>query len=208
VDNASIYLTYPLQSQNAVGPLAAALVAGLVRQLLANPPGKRVLFAIDEMPTVGLPNLTSYLATVGGAGITLVLYAQAVPQIEDVYGHEAALSILSNCTSQLFFPPREPHTAELISRAFGSKLELTEQMTMESTSYGSRYRPQLEPAEVMSLPEGSLIVFSRGLRHIAQDSREVVRGWLPRLPPAPEVGLAEEPVTVNAPRKEGTDRFW
>src|SRR5205823_1278338 len=35
-------------------------------QLLAKPPGKRVPFAIDEMPTVGLPNLTGYLATVGG----------------------------------------------------------------------------------------------------------------------------------------------
>jgi hypothetical protein len=54
-----------------VGPLAAALIAGLVRQILANPPGKRVLFAIDEMPTVGLPNLTAYLAAVGGARITI-----------------------------------------------------------------------------------------------------------------------------------------
>jgi hypothetical protein len=81
-DNASIYITYPLESQNAVGPLAAALIAGLVRQILANPPGKRVLFAIDEMPTVALPNLTGYLATVGGAGITMILYAQALPQIE------------------------------------------------------------------------------------------------------------------------------
>jgi hypothetical protein len=44
-----------------------------------------VLFAVDEMPTPGLPNLTSYLAAVGRAGITLVLYAQAVPEIEDVY---------------------------------------------------------------------------------------------------------------------------
>jgi type IV secretory pathway TraG/TraD family ATPase VirD4 len=35
------------------------------------------------------------------------------------------LSILSNCTSQLFFPPRDPHTAELISRSFGSRLEVT-----------------------------------------------------------------------------------
>jgi type IV secretory pathway TraG/TraD family ATPase VirD4 len=50
-----------------------------------------------------------------------------------------ALSILSNCTSQLFFPPREPHTAELISRAFGSRLEVTQQATFDSISYGSRY---------------------------------------------------------------------
>ena len=50
------------------------------------PPGAPVLFAIDEMPTVGLPNLPGYLATVGGSGITMLLYAQALPQIEDVYG--------------------------------------------------------------------------------------------------------------------------
>jgi TraM recognition site of TraD and TraG len=77
-----------------------------------------------KCPRSGLPNLTGYLATVGGVGLTMVLYAQALSQIEDVYGHEAALSILSNCTSQLFFPPREPHTAELISRSFGSRLTL------------------------------------------------------------------------------------
>src|SRR4029077_2686716 len=120
------------------------------------------------------------------AGITMVLYAQALPQIEDVYGHEAALSILSNCTSQLFFPPREPHTAELISRSFGSRLEVTQQATFESVSYGSRYQPEMEAAEVMSVPEGRLILFSRGLRHIVQDSRAAVLCWLPLLPAAPE----------------------
>ncbi len=32
----------------------------------------------------------------------------------------------------------------------------------------------------MSLPEGSLIVFSRGLRHIAHDSRNSVVRWFSR----------------------------
>ena len=168
-DNATIYVTYPLQSQGAVGPLAAALIAGLVRQLLTNPRGKRVLFAIDEMPTVGLPNLSSYLATVGGAGITLVLYAQALPQIEDVYGRQAALSILSNCTSQLFFPP-------------------------------------LEAAEVMALPEGSLILFSRGLRHIVQDSRQAVLGWLPALPTAPTAQAA--PIEAKEAVETANRTYW
>jgi hypothetical protein len=48
-ENASFYITFPLQSQNAVGPLSAALIAGLVRQIQASPPGKRVLFAIDQL---------------------------------------------------------------------------------------------------------------------------------------------------------------
>ncbi len=197
--------------QNAVGPLAAALIAGLVRQLLANPPGKRVQFAIDEMPTVGLPNLTGYLATVGGAGITMVLYAQALPQIEDVYGREAALSIRSSCTSQLFFPLREPHTAELISRSFDSRLEVTQQATFDSISYGSRYQPEMEAAEVRSLSEGSLIVFTRGLRHIVQDCRKGVFNWLRQLPVGPEVpavNSAESEIGEEVGSEKEAREFW
>jgi Type IV secretory system Conjugative DNA transfer len=208
--NATVYLTYPLQAQSAVGPLAAALVAGLVRRLLASPPDRRVLFAIDEMPTVGLPNLTSYLATVGGAGITLVLYAQALPQIEDVYGHEAALSILSNCTSQLFFPPRESHTAELVSRALGSRLEPTVNASMGGeATYGSRYRPELEPAQVMSLPEGRAVMFSRGLRHIVDDSRVETKRLLPLLPSPPTVEQPTEEISaLRAATAEPPRRYW
>ena len=132
--------------------------------------GKRVLFAIDEMPTVGLPNLTGYRATVGHAGITLVMYRPGPDAGRGRLRREAALSILSVCTSQPFFPPREPHTAELISRAFSSSLKVTHQTTFDSTSYDSRYEPEMDAAEVMSLPEGNLVVFSRGLRLIVQDS--------------------------------------
>lgn len=55
-------------TRDTVGPLAAALIAGLIRQIQANPPGKGVLFAIDEMPTAGLPNLPGYLPLAPSAG--------------------------------------------------------------------------------------------------------------------------------------------
>lgn len=98
--NATVYLTYPLQARVAVAPLAAALIGGLVRDVLARKPARRVLLAVDEMPTVGLAHLSTYLATVGGAGITAVLYAQALPQVEAVYGRDDALSILSSCRTR------------------------------------------------------------------------------------------------------------
>ncbi len=62
---------------------------------------------------MALPHLTSTLDTVGDTGMTLVLYAQSVPQIEASYGHEQALRVLLNCTSQVCFPPRDPHTADV-----------------------------------------------------------------------------------------------
>src|SRR5262249_18558946 len=124
--NATIYLTYPLTSLEVVGPLAAAIVSGLMRQLLAHPARTRVLFPLDEMPSVALPHLAGYLATVGGAGMTFVLYAQALPQIEAIYGREAALSILANCPHQVFFPPKDSQTAAHVSRAYGTRFEVIE----------------------------------------------------------------------------------
>jgi len=65
----------------------------------------------------------------------------------------------------------------------------------------------MEAAEGMSLREGDLIVFSRGLRHIAQDSRKAVLSWLPLMPAAPEAIAAAEIARVGS-QEEGPQRFW
>ncbi len=69
----------------------------------------------------------------------------------------------------------------------------------------------MEAAEVMSLPEGRLIVFSRGLRHIVQDSRTAVLHWLPLMPDAPKtlVTAATETPTVQPSGEHAEARaFW
>jgi len=201
-ENATIYLCYPLQAQAAVAPLATALVAGLIRELLARPPASRVLVAIDEMPTVALPHLSGYLATVGGAGLTMVLYAQSVPQIEAVYGREEALSILSNCTHQVFFPPREPQTAELVSRAYGTKYEIAQLASGSGVHFQTQYRPALEVGHLLALTAGQVVVFSQEFRFIADDNRRAVTGWLGKLPPPP---MVKAPPSCRAPTPPNQD---
>jgi type IV secretory pathway TraG/TraD family ATPase VirD4 len=61
-----------------VGLLVSALIAGLLRQRMLRP-RLPVLFAIDEAPAVALGNLADYMATAGGYGVALLLYAQSVP---------------------------------------------------------------------------------------------------------------------------------
>jgi type IV secretory pathway TraG/TraD family ATPase VirD4 len=87
---ATIYVTYSLNDLQGVGGVVAAVMAAFMRYQLRQPKQERVLFAIDELPAAGLHNVTDYLATVGGSGITLLLYAQAVSQLRDLYGHKAA----------------------------------------------------------------------------------------------------------------------
>jgi len=88
---------------------------------------------------------------------------------------------------------------------------VTHQAAFDSISYGSRYQAEMEAAEVMSLSEGSLIVFSRGLRHIAQDSRKAVFAWLRRMPAAPK-GPAANAVEPKIGEEVGSQKeahtFW
>ena len=63
---ATVYVTFPIQSQGAIGPIVAALVAGILRRLERVPPPHRTLLALDEAPAVGLPRLSGYLATIRG----------------------------------------------------------------------------------------------------------------------------------------------
>jgi len=208
--NATIYVTYPLQTQAAVAPLAAALVGGLIRHVTACKTERRVLFALDEMPTVALPHLASDLATVGGAGITALLYAQSLPHVDAVYGRDESLAILSNCTHQVFFSPRDPQTGRLLSDLFGSMLEVAETQGPMGSSYGTRYRPALEVGAALALPMGSVAVFSQGLRLVADDSRSAMGGWLDKLPPAPVVDApdAEQTTVAPDPSAGGRTRYW
>ncbi len=150
----------------------------------------------------------------------MVLYAQSFPQIEATYGHEEALSILSNCTSQVYFPPRDPRTAELVSQALGTRLEIAEQrgwnmqadlpFPLPQSSYSTRYHPALDVGEVLALPAGVVALFSRSLRHLAWGSQAVVGAWLPQLPPAPATAASppSPPVAAPSPTPTRPQPYW
>jgi hypothetical protein len=65
----------------------------------------------------------------------------------------------------------------------------------------------MEAAEVMSLPEGNVIVFSRGIRHVAEDSRKTVLMQLQRLPAPPEV-RGPQLAAQATNREEDPKQFW
>jgi hypothetical protein len=189
--NATIYLCYPLQQLTAAGPLLSALLAALLRGQMAQPVRQPTLFAIDELPAVGLHNLTEYLATVGSAGVTVLFYTRALTQLAVVYGEAGAQTILGNCHHQLYYPPRDLATAEQISAVFGTALALT-----RSGGRGTRgaresihevVRAALEPAQALALPEDAVVALtllgSRQYRLIGQ--RLDLRRTFPHLPPAP-----------------------
>jgi type IV secretion system protein VirD4 len=139
--------------------------------------------AVDELPAVGLYNVTDYLATVGGYGITLVLYAQAVSQLLELYGHDRTQTILANTAYQVWYPPADMETARLISDLYGTAYRASRSQATSHRLFTSggraayrqemrdaqgrqswELRPALEPGEVMGLPKDQVVVLAQGER--------------------------------------------
>lgn len=184
--NGTVYITYSLQDLKGVGGVVAAVIAAMLRRQMGaqaqQHTKERLLVAIDELPAVGLRNIADYLATCGGYGITLLLYVQSLSQLKELYGRDGTSAILSNCAHQVWYPPTEYETAELMSRLYGMTLKAN---PVHSSSRGSRQqkdkegranmqtnhnqgaswswreRPELLPSQVMGLPKEQVLVSTR-----------------------------------------------
>ncbi len=121
--NGTVYVTYPLGQLAGVGGAIAAVIAGMMRFHMKHHQGVPLLVAIDELPAVGLRNLLTYLATVGGYGVTILLYAQTYGQLSQLYGRDGVETLLANCRHQVWYPPADLTTADRMARLYGSELK-------------------------------------------------------------------------------------
>jgi type IV secretory pathway TraG/TraD family ATPase VirD4 len=103
--NATIYITYRFDQLKGVGGLVSAIISALLRHQVRHNLRDRALIAVDELPTLGLRNVTDYLAHVGGYNLSMLLYAQTYSQLSDLYGERGAETMLSNCQHQVWYPP-------------------------------------------------------------------------------------------------------
>lgn len=176
--NATIYITYPLNDLRAVGGVISAIIAGILRYQMRQPQKQKMLVAIDELPAVGLRNIADYLSTCGGYGITLLLYAQSVAQLQALYGRDGTRAILANCDHQLWYPTAEMETTKFMSDLYGTVMKANpaqsasrrthrqqdkEGKTQMQTSHNQgaswswREGAALSPNEMMALPKGQVL---------------------------------------------------
>lgn len=182
LENGTIYITYSLAELAGVGGLVASIIGAVLsaQQLTRQP--QRLLMAIDELPAFQLQRLNTYLASVGGYGVTLLLYVQSVAQLYDIYSRPATDSILANCAHQVWYPPADMATAETMSRLYGLSLEARPSFSSAqgarqwqgmkgeraslanqnaSTSWSWQEHPTLLPSQMMGLPQEQVLVSTR-----------------------------------------------
>ncbi len=180
---ASIFICYPLDQLEAAGGLLSVILSALIKGQQRAARKNHTLFAVDELRASRLHALDTKLATVGGYGITIMAYLQQLSQLRDVYGNDAAASIIGNFHHQIFYPTRDNESAEYVSRKFGTEVQITRSYGGESASYAQQIGAALEPAMINTLPPTATIVFTDDVATAAQRVNPFTSRKTPLAPP-------------------------
>lgn len=216
--NATIYITYDMSELDAVNGVIAAMVAALLRYQIRRRRKERLLVAIDELPAVGLRNLIKYQPTCAGYGITMLLYAQTVTQLDSLYGEDDRRTLISNCRHQLWYPSGDMKTAQEMSARYGVTLKEAPARTVStgdrqagsggsrsstrssSDSVSWREGPALLPTEMQALPDEQVLAVTHSDRSYLFLGR--------RLNPIPCFPHLPSPAGLRLPRAVYGDRRY
>ncbi len=192
-DKGRLFLLCPPKHAPAILPILAVWleVAAATTLDLAPDPSRRILFAVDELPS--LPKL-DYLITLAeqgrSFGASIVASVQSQAQLEQRYSKAGAIAFRGLFTTRVIFRAADPESAELASRLLGEEdvdvARETEGHGKRGHSLGSetRTRRLVTPTELLRLP--NLTCYLRTAEFpIAQiDLRPVMRSRLtPHLVP-------------------------
>ena len=122
-----------------------------------------LLLALDEAGRTPIPGMDDLVSTIGGRGMSALIYVQDLAQLEAAYGRYEAQVIRSNCHTQLYYRPTDYDTAAHVSRRCGqtSVQDVHVSGTFgEKRSYGQRARELVTPDEVMRMENEHVVVFA------------------------------------------------
>jgi type IV secretory pathway TraG/TraD family ATPase VirD4 len=155
------------ERRDVVAPLLATVLHMLVTRNVATKKRQDPLcLALDELPTLYLPNLVQWLNENREDGLATILGFQNITQLEKAYGREVSRAILGGCATKAIFNPGEPESAKFFSDYFGDQ-HLQYKSKSKSTGGGKtnttisqqeRTRKLCGPEEFLKLPSGCCIL--------------------------------------------------
>jgi len=160
-----LFLSTKASQQEVLKPLISMWCDQAATAILSRPPGddRRVWFILDEVASMQkLPALPGLLERGRKHGAAVVLGLQAMPQLREIYGNEAAAALAAQPQNWLVLRTVEPTTAEWLSQALGQgEVEEThESISMGADSHrdgvsiskNSKTKPLVMASEIINLP--------------------------------------------------------
>jgi type IV secretory pathway TraG/TraD family ATPase VirD4 len=181
-----LFLTATKETEERLRPLYAAHLDLLMRRLMSiddawgrQHPVKLIMDGVHSLPS--LPTFEKVLMEGRKFGVDTILATQNKHQIDDLYGRDAALTMLSSPRYKVVLRSSEPDSAKWLSRLLGD--EELERSRATAAAY-TGHRPLVSREEISNLTDlagylkydGMVVPF----RFDFMAQQEVAAGFVPR----------------------------
>ena len=177
-----------------------------------DPKKSRILFLIDEFPSLGkLELVEKSMSYIAGYGLKILLITQSMKQLKKIYGKDNF--ILANCSIQLYLTPNEIEDAEDISKTLDNKTILSVSVSKKgfdlfpSKTISETGRRLMTAGEVRILPFQNIIIFVSGQKPIYGNKLMYYKEkrYNERLLPTPQITdtFRKEEIKRKSPVKKG-----
>lgn len=149
-----LFLTYREDQQSALVPLVGSLldVAATSVLSLSTDESRRVWLVADELDSLGSVNsLMPFLTKARKKGGAAVLGIQAIAQLRDRYGPDAAPTLANCCHTLLALKSGDPETAEAVSKRIGE--QEVQRITSGGGDGGKNWSEQITTSRVVMAGE-------------------------------------------------------
>lgn len=188
---------------------------------------RKLLLLMDEFTAMGrMEVINKGIAFFAGYNIRLLIVIQSPSQLEEVYGKDAAKSMMTNCAVEIVFTPKELDVAQQLSERMGYNTVISKSISKptgfskgnKNISSSDQKRALMLPQEVMQISEEKALLFRRGIPPILASKIRYYKekGFaerytikVPTISPLMEVGREGVGKTTgndsNPPREEMAD---
>lgn len=153
------------ERRDAIAPLMTSILHMTIARNIAKKRQDPLIVALDELPSIYLPDLFKWLNESRSEGFCGILGWQNMGQLEKNYGKEVAKTILGACGTKFVFNPGENESAQLFSSFLGDE-EIKYKHKSRSTGGGKtnntisdqeKTKKLLESAQFLKLPPGKCV---------------------------------------------------
>jgi type IV secretion system protein VirD4 len=178
----TVYVILPVRYLNTCKQWFRLVLASALNDLLVeDTKGVPILMMMDEFAQMGrLSVIENSMALSAGMGLTMLPVVQSAGALKEIYG-EQMQSFLSMAGCQMFFAPRDPFTANLISDLAGQTEVIAHSRSVSidhrtgephvSDTVNQQPRKVLLPDEVMALGSHEMLIRMENVPDIIRAKR-------------------------------------
>lgn len=166
-----LFLQADIQKRDAVSPLLAAVLHLIISRNFARRRKDPLIIALDELPTLYLPDLPKWINEFRSNGFVALLGYQNFAQLQHIYGRELSKVLFAACGTKVFFNPKDRETAQEFSSYLGEKEVRYHTRSRTHGRHGSSSRsehyqkvPLLTSDQILKLDQGECVFINPAYR--------------------------------------------